>query len=388
MFNLARTYQVAGKLDLAQPLLEETLRRRKATLGADHLDTLMTMNNLATVYRAAGKLDLALPLLEETLKLRKAKFGADNPDTLMTMNSLTAAYRDAGNADMALPLLEELLKLRKAKLGPEHPQTLQSVNNVAWAYWKKRQFDKSIAMYEDLSKHLEAKLGRQHPDTLLAITNLGVNYKDADRLKEALPLLEEAYRGSKKVPNIQWVSGQLLDCYIRAGERDKTASFLKEQLGDARRQLPKDSLPLAGVLATFGQMLLQVKAFVEAEPLIREALAIREKAAPDDWSTFNAQAMLGGALLGQQKLIEAEPLLLAGYRGMKQREAQIPPPAAIRLIEALERLAQLYDALGKKDEAAKWRKELEARNGAAKQPRSQMPGTGKPPASMRQPKGE
>jgi tetratricopeptide (TPR) repeat protein len=388
MFNLARTYQVAGKLDLALPLLEETLRRRKSTLGADNLDTLLTMNNLATVYQAAGKLDLAQPLLEETLNLRKAKFGADNPETLMTMNGLAAVYRDIGNVDLALPLLEELLKLRKAKLGPEHLDTLTCANNVAWAYWKKRQFDKSIAMYEDLSKHLAAKLGRQHPETLNTIANLGVNYKDADRLKEALPLLEEAYRGSKKVPNIQWVSGQLLDCYVRTGEREKTASFVKEQLADARQQLPKDSLPLAGVLASIGQVLLQVKAFVEAEPLIRESLAIREKDAPDDWSTFNAKAMLGGALLGQKKLAEAEPLLLAGYRGMKEREAQIPPPGAIRPTEALERLVQLYDALGKQDEAAKWRKELVARNEAAKGGQSLMPAAENPPASSRQPQGK
>ena len=44
---------------------------------------------------------------------------------------------------------------------------------------------------------------------------------------------------------------------------------------------------------------------------------------------------------------------------MKQREAKIPLQSKIRLTEALERLVQLYDAIGKKDEAAKWRKELE-----------------------------
>jgi len=39
------------------------------------------MNNLAAGYYTAGKLDLALPLLEETLKLTKIKQGADHPDT-------------------------------------------------------------------------------------------------------------------------------------------------------------------------------------------------------------------------------------------------------------------------------------------------------------------
>jgi hypothetical protein len=71
--------------------------------------------------------------------------------------------------------------------------------------------------------------------------------------------------------------------------------------------------------------------------------------------------MLGGALAEMQNYAEAEPLLLEGYEGLKQREAKLPADRKVVLTEALERLVQLYDAWGKKDEAAKWRKELEAR---------------------------
>ncbi len=45
---------------------------------------------------------------------------------------------------------------------------------------------------------------------------------------------------------------------------------------------------------------------------------------------------------------------------MKQREKTIPPLGKARLPEAIERLVQLYEALDKKDDAAKWNKELEA----------------------------
>ena len=87
---------------------------------------------------------------------------------------------------------------------------------------------------------------------------------------------------------------------------------------------------------------------------------IRERTLPDDWSLFNTKSMLGGALAGQKKFQEAEPLLLEGYSGMKEREAKIPPAAKTRLAESLERLVQLYDAWGKPDQAAEWRKKLEA----------------------------
>jgi hypothetical protein len=69
--------------------------------------------------------------------------------------------------------------------------------------------------------------------------------------------------------------------------------------------------------------------------------------------------MLGAALLGQKKYTDAEPLLKGGYQGMKQRQDKIPPQSKSRLRMALELLVELYEATGNKDEAAKWRKELE-----------------------------
>jgi eukaryotic-like serine/threonine-protein kinase len=87
-------------------------------------------------------------------------------------------------------------------------------------------------------------------------------------------------------------------------------------------------------------------------------VAIRERKYPAAWATFDTKSMLGAALLGQKKYSEAEPLLLAGYQGMKEREAKIAVPYKIRLVEALERLVQLYDATGNEDKAQEWRKLL------------------------------
>jgi hypothetical protein len=88
--------------------------------------------------------------------------------------------------------------------------------------------------------------------------------------------------------------------------------FWKEKTG-------ADSLPYAQQLVTLGRnLLLQLKGS-EAEGILREGLAIREKKEPDAWTTFNAQSVLGGALLLQKRYVEAEPLLLKGYKGMTQR---------------------------------------------------------------------
>ena len=108
--------------------------------------------------------------------------------------------------------------------------------------------------------------------------------------------------------------------------------------------------------------MLWAKAFREAEPLLRECLTLSGTiGGPNDWDTINIKFLLGSALLGQKKYAEAEPLLLAGYQGMKQRETDVRFQYSLTVTEALERLVQLNEALEKKDEAAKWRKELEAR---------------------------
>jgi tetratricopeptide (TPR) repeat protein len=408
MNDLAVAYGAAGKHELALPLFQEALKLSKARRGPEHPGTILGMSNLAWGYKHVGKLDLALPLFEETLRLRKAKLGSDHPDTLASLEDLAAAYRAARRLDLALPLLEERFKLQKARLGPEHPATLTSLNTVAMAYWGAKQLDKSIPLFAEALKRQQARLGRDHPSTILAVANLGVNYRDAGRLKEALPLLEEAHRAAKKyaktanlrqkqlsegrkapprdspkparlllqngmvllrdahAPNfprlaLGWVELQLLLAYEKTEDHAKIANLRQEQLSKGRKTLPRDSPELALLLAQNGLVLLLQKKWLEAEPLLRECLAIREKTQPDAWSTFNTKSSLGGALLGQKKYADAEPLLLAGYEGMKQREKTIPLPGKLRIPEAIERLVQLYEATGKKDAAAKWRKELAAR---------------------------
>ena len=83
---------------------------------------------------------------------------------------------------------------------------------------------------------------------------------------------------------------------------------------------------------------------------------------------------MGAALLGRQKYAEAEPLMLTGYEGLKQREAKIVAPMRYKLTEALERLVQLYDAWGKPGEAGKWRQELEAHKKKESGVKAQEPG--------------
>jgi tetratricopeptide (TPR) repeat protein len=100
--------------------------------------------------------------------------------------------------------------------------------------------------------------------------------------------------------------------------------------------------------------------FDKAEALLRESLAIREDRRPDEWETFHTKSMLGQSLLGLKRYADAEPFLLAGYEGIKLREAKLSKQNRSYLTDALDRVVQLYDAWGKKDKADEWRTKAEA----------------------------
>src|SRR5206468_3670109 len=109
-----------------------------------------------------------------------------------------------------------------------------------------------------------------------------------------------------------------------AREFDKAAQIRRESVTIECQQVTADVPRLANALGLLGQTLLKAEQFADAEPVLNECLNLRQKAMPDNWLTFHTKTLLGGALAGQKKYANAEPLLLAGYEGIKQREAKIP----------------------------------------------------------------
>jgi len=237
------------------------------------------------------------------------------------MNNLALTYLLAGQVEKALPLLEETLKLQRAKLGPDHPDTLTSMHNLA------------------------------------------VAYRRAGQVEKALPLWAEAMEGMEKhkftIPIADLAVPAAIRAYEEAKQFDRAEAWRRKWLAVIERRSGAKSMEYADELAGLGWNLLQQRKWAEAEKVLRECLHIRQEKRPDHWSTDNTRSMLGGALLGQKRYPEAEPLLREGYQGLKDRADQIPPEARKRILEAVDRLVELYTALGKPEDVKKWQTERE-----------------------------
>jgi len=365
---LARGYLDTKRFELALPLFEEVAELAKVVFGPGDPRMSGVQYELVHAYLVGKKPQLAVPILESIWAQKKRDPRAKKAGVLAVLRDLAIAYQESGRPDDALPVLEESYGIVKSEFGSNHANSLLAANALARGYWLAKKFDKSVPLYEELVNQTSAQLGDNHPATTLAKANLGVNYLDSGREKEAIPLLETAVRASRTNGDMAWVKPILTTAYIRTGETTRGVAFLKEELAAARNNHPAESIELAQELAIAGLVFLSFNAWSEAEPVLRECLTIRQKKQPNDWSTFNTQSSLGGALLGQKKFVEAEPLLLEGYEGMSQREGTIPPQGKIRLQEALERLVHLNEAIDKKDQADKWRTKLEAARNNEKKP--------------------
>jgi tetratricopeptide (TPR) repeat protein len=364
MHNLAAAYRDTGQLEKALPLWEQVLVKRQETLGPDHPDTLNSMNSLAVGYYAAGQPEKALPLWEQALAKQQEKLGPDHPDTLNSMRNLANAYVAVGQFDKALPLLEQTLAKSKEKLGHDHPQTLIGMNSLAYAYRNAGQLNKALPLYEQVLAKRQEKLGPDHPDTLRSMNNLADAYLASGQRDKALPLYEQmlAKRREKLGPDHPATLISMNDlayAYQAAGQLDKALPLHEQALAKSKEKLGPDHPDTLLCMNNLALAYLRHGDFAKVEPILRECLTLRQEKHPDAWRTFSTQSMLGASLLGQKKYAEAEPLLVAGYEGMKQREAKIPASSKERLTESVERLVQLYDAWGKKDQANKWRAELE-----------------------------
>ena len=98
----------------------------------------------------------------------------------------------------------------------------------------------------------------------------------------------------------------------------------------------------------------------KAESFFREYLDLLEEGSIERWQYCDAQSVLGQILLAQEKSEEAEPLLMAGYRGLNDSFDVMPAGSRKKhLRRAIKRLIDLHRSREDDDEVERLKRELE-----------------------------
>lgn len=404
MYNLAMSFKVAGRYDEAIPLFDETLRLRRLKLGPEDPVTVATMTCTGATYGAAGKHDQYTALYGEVLRIRQAKLGDEHPETIWAMwqygiclyevnrendavalwekalalskvnpgidhpttlgliNTLASVYRANGRIYEAISLIEEVFKLRKANLGPDNPATLSAMQYLARAYEIAGQLDKALGVRKERLNNIRNSLGTGNVSAntalIRAMRDLGETYEAMGQLDDAEALLKEALRVAIANHNPERLAGDATNnlgfLRILQGQYAEAEALLREDLLQLRAAYPNESMRLHHLALA----LLMQGQFVEAETLARECMEIRAKLNPGASGQFAAQSLLGGALMGQKKYTEAEPLLVSAYEEMQKREADVGAARKVLLRYALERVVHLYELTNQPEKVAQWKVKL------------------------------
>ncbi len=240
--NLAIAYQQAGVRDKAIALHEKNLDDRQQVLGVSHPDTLTSRNNLATAYHDAGRYDLSIGLYESNLRDRVAVLGPRDPDTCASRNNLAVAYQDAG-------LFEKAILLHEANLARFHrhrdpsstsgivPRGTPPADSLHAAF-----LSCAIPLHEYARADGQRIIHSGHPDLLGYQNNLATAYLEADRVDEAVRLLELTCQGKRQSlgqnhPSTLVSRSDLGAAYLKKGRLCKATRALSGTLTDATRVL-------------------------------------------------------------------------------------------------------------------------------------------------------
>ncbi len=370
MRRLASSLEQDGKIEESLSYYLTALRLNTELFGAAARPSLSSMLDVAFVYCRMKRFDEAIKVLEPCLELTQNVFGVDHTRTIETKGLLGELYHQLRKLDEALPLLQESLAWREKNLGDSNRQTIASMTRLASFYDDVGKPLIAEQYYERALRNLKQLLGPKHRGVIAIMNDYSLVYREVGKVRECIAMTEETYRlstevnGPNALPTTQAMY-HLVSLYRDNGKPEESFQILKK-LVSLRAQIEDKNLSTA-CLAMYGLRLLEREQWSDAEPIIRECLAIREGADPSNWTTSNTRSMLGGSLLGQKKYVEAKSFLEQGYAELVEH---LKSTSVLRLREAIHQrtrdcvgwLIKLCDETNDTGQKEKWTKILSELN--------------------------
>jgi tetratricopeptide (TPR) repeat protein/DNA-binding XRE family transcriptional regulator len=280
--SLANLYRRQGKYESAEPLLVRALSIREQHLEAEHPDTARCLNNLALLYYQQGKYEQAEPLYQRALSIQEQHLGPEHPETADILNNLANLYDDQGKYEQAERLHLRVLAIWKQKLGPEHPRTAMSLNNLAVIYKGQGKYEQAEPLYRRALAIREQHLGPEHPETAVSLNNLAELCYDQGKYEQAEPLYQRALtiweqQLGVEHPLVAEALHGLAELYRQQGEYEQAELLFLRALTIREQRLGTEHPDTAKTLQGLAELYQQQGKYEQAEALYQRALSIREK---------------------------------------------------------------------------------------------------------------
>lgn len=230
------------------------LEVRERVLGAEHPQTLTSLNNLAVLFKSQGRYGEAEPLIQRAVEGRTRALGIDHPQTLSSLNTLAEVYQAQGRYEEAEQQFQFALEASVRTLGKEHPQSLTIVNHLAWLYRKQGRYPEAEPLFQDALAASKRTLGDTHPQTLRTRRRPASLYTSEQRLEKSEQILTTALAASQQVlgashPETLAIVSELADVYRHLGRFEDAEPLYRRAVDDRVRTLGPEHVETLGSLA-------------------------------------------------------------------------------------------------------------------------------------------
>jgi tetratricopeptide (TPR) repeat protein len=211
-------------------------------------------------------------------------------------------------------------------------------------------------MYREALAIRRDALGKHHRDYIVTLSSLTSVLVAQEKKEEAEQMMREAVTLTRDLwdephPLHARTLNSLGNFLREQGATEEASALLQESVAVWRATVPTHPYAADAFLG-WGQLLLDTHQPQRAEPLLREALAIRTTVLPaDHWKVAQTQSTLGACLTDLQRYAEAEPLLKTSYATLEKERGPDQPETQ----RARRYLAHLYEAWDKPEQAVLYR---------------------------------
>jgi eukaryotic-like serine/threonine-protein kinase len=310
MHVIGSVYRRLGLLGPAETLLQQALRIRRAALGPDHRDTLLSSNVLGLILRDEGKYPEAETVMKDNLSRKSRVYGPEAEETLFEMHNLALLASDQGKLRDAEALYRQVLQAKTRRKGADSPDTLSTAHNLSTVYLQEFRLDEAENLLRDTLERFRRVRGADHPETLYASISLGTLLLYQHHLVEAEQQYRETLEALKRVmpqhPMTFHTAATLGLVLTREGKVPEGEELLRQTLESARGALGAQHPVTLEAMIDLGGSYVRHEALARGEQLLREALQLEDRHyAKDSPLRVQTLAELGLAALRRGRPDEA-----------------------------------------------------------------------------------
>lgn len=357
---IGSVYEGLGLRDRAGERFEQALALRREHLGSDHPDVADVLHRLAGLRLMQRRFEEAAQLHQEELAILLPGSGPTSSGVARARVGLASSLRHVGRVDEASDLIRYALPVLIAHGGEDHPDVLNALNVRAGLTLASGDLEAAEAQYEDVLERTLRLSGADHPRVIAARNNLAYTLSRRQKPAEAERVYRDAWRSAVEVygedhPHTLMIMNNLAGALYKQGAERELEQLLRRQVEVLRHSETAERWRLGSALvSSLGTALMRRQAYAEAEPVVREGVAVlTEDLGADHTWVACARGVHAASLFGLGRRSEAagEAAASLGILGARETLSRDSWVQVGRIVEFLE-------GAGAEPAAARFRKLL------------------------------